>query len=100
MTQLGGDFVLGPGALHAEYFSIVFGPTCMAGPICTFASRMQHAEDREHPGNDDINPSDVVVLRYRGFRTNPTLGNNSDPAPALPNANDAHCQREKSKKLR
>jgi len=27
MTQLGGDFVLGPG------------------PICTFAARMQHAED-------------------------------------------------------
>jgi hypothetical protein len=52
MTQLGGDFVFGPGALLAECLIIRLEPTCMPGPTCTFASRMQHTEDRECLGND------------------------------------------------
>lgn len=52
MAQLGGDFILGPGALRAEYCFSHLGLTDLLGPICTFASRMQHAEDREYLGND------------------------------------------------
>ena len=57
MTQLGGDFVFGPGALHVEYFLGCSVPMDVLGPICTFASRMQHAEDRECLGDDGLRPS-------------------------------------------
>lgn len=56
MTQLGGDFIFGPGALRAEYYFNHLELTDTLGPVCTFASRMQHAEDREHLGNDGLKP--------------------------------------------
>ena len=57
MTQLGGDFVFGPGAFRVEHCFSHLGLTDTLGLKCTFASRMQHAEDREHPGNDGLKTS-------------------------------------------
>ena len=99
MTQLGGDFVFGPGTLHTEHRLSCSGLTNILGPICTFASRMQHAEDREYLGNDGLKFFlTPFVFRCRGFRTDPTLGDRV-PTLTLRNANDPLHWREKSQKL-
>ena len=97
MTQLGGDFVFGPGALRAEYFPSHSELTGELGPICTFASRMQHAEDREHLGSDRSEnlPNPSVSGRRRGNRTVSTLRDRSAPAFTFLYADGSPHRREK-----
>lgn len=96
MTQLGGDFVFGPGTLRAEYCFSHLELTGELGPICTFASRMQHAEDREHLGNDrSKNLPNPSVFRRRGNRIVPALGDRGAPAFAFLYAEGSPHRREK-----
>lgn len=60
---------------------------------------MQHTEDRKYLGKDGVEPSNLFLFRYRGFRTDQTLGDHCAPALILPNANDPLRRREESKKL-
>ena len=81
MSQLGGDFVFGPGAPRVGLdFCYCLGLTNVLGPTCTFASRMQHTEDREWLDNDglklpDIFESDIEIselIQHLGIATCPS----------------------------